>query len=463
MKLELRPSLKLVLAPQLIQSLKMLQMPLLQLQQTLRLELSINPLLEEIETLEETPDDASSETETEESENENKDEIDWDYLFEDQEGYKVKESREPEEKRLEGSAQSSTSLYDHLLEQLAFLKFSDDQQLIGEYIIGNVAPDGYLTISSGEMAAELEVLESEIEEVLMMIQTFDPAGVAARDVRESLIIQLKEKNLEKTLAYRLVDEHIRDLEKKSTLQLAKIMNASFDKTEKALETIKTLSPTPAYGRFDAAASTIIPDLIIERFGDEYVVQHNDRSVPQLRINAGYKQLIKRGSSTSKDTKAYVRQKLEQARWLLNAINQRRSTMVRVMEAIINEQKEFFEKGTAFLKPLIMDDIARIVEMNVATISRVSSGKYVQTPLGVFEIKYFFNTGIASTDGEDMSKRSVKQRLSEIINSEEVTKPMSDQEIFKRLNEEGIKLARRTVTKYREELGIKPARFRKKVV
>ena len=194
-----------------------------------------------------------------------------------------------------------------------------------------------------------------------------------------------------------------------------------------------------------------------------MVFHNDRSIPQLRINAGYKSLIKRGSSTSKDTKAYVRQKLEQARWLLNAINQRRSTMIRVMEAIIEEQREFFEKGPAFLNPLIMEDIAQKVEMNVATISRVSSGKYVQTPQGVYEIKYFFNTGISRDDGEDVSKRSVKLRIEEIIKAEDPQKPYSDQEIFRMLNEEGIKLARRTVTKYREELGIKPARFRKRVV
>jgi RNA polymerase sigma-54 factor len=192
------------------------------------------------------------------------------------------------------------------------------------------------------------------------------------------------------------------------------------------------------------------------------VFHNDRNVPRLRINAGYKQLIKRGGTSSKDTKDYIRQKLEQARWLLNAINQRRGTMVRVMEAIIEEQKEFFEKGPAFLKPLIMEDIARKVEMNVATISRVSSGKYVQTPLGVYEIKYFFNSGIASSDGEDLSKRSVKQRIEEIIKAEDPEQPLSDQDIFKRLKEEKIMLARRTVTKYREELGIKPARFRKRV-
>jgi len=461
MKLELRPSLRLTLAPQLIQSLKMLQMPILKLEQTLRHELAINPLLEEVEEKEETQEDSPEETPDEDSDS---DTIDWDdYLFDDDEGYKVREPRETEESRFEGTMAVSESLYDHLLEQLSFLKLSEVDHLIGEYIIGNISPDGYLAISVPEMAAELKVEEEKLNRVLEIVQRFDPTGVGARDLRESLLIQLREKGKQNTLAYRLVDEHIHDLERKSTLQIAKMMGVSFEKAQREMEYIKGLSPTPAYGRFDPAAMPVVPDLIVERYGDEFTVYHNDRNIPRLRVNTGYKALIKRGSSTPKDTKAYVRQKLEQARWLLNSINQRRTTMIRVMEAIIEEQRDFFEQGPAFLKPLIMEDIARKVDMNVATISRVSSGKYVQTPLGVYEIKYFFNTGISKENGEDMSKRSVKQRIEEIIKSEDPVKPYSDQEIYRMLNEEGIKLARRTVTKYREELKIKPARFRKRAL
>ena len=207
---------------------------------------------------------------------------------------------------------------------------------------------------------------------------------------------------------------------------------------------------------------VVPDLIVERFGNEYMVLHNDTYVPRLRINNNYRNLMKRGSSSSTETKKYIKQKLEQARWLLNSINQRRSTMIRVMDAIIEKQKSFFEQGPAFLRPLIMEDIAREVDMNVATISRVSNSKYVQTPFGVYEIKYFFNPGISKDNGEDMSKRSVKQRIQEIIKAEPPEKPFSDQEIFRRLNDEGIRLARRTVTKYREEMKIQPARLRKRV-
>lgn len=464
MKLGLQLRIQQKLAPQLIQSLKMLQMPILKLEQTLRHELATNPLLEEIEELEPTqeapeePEVDLSETTTEKE----KEKIDWDdYLQDQDEGYKVREQREDEEEHLEGSASAPESLYDHLMEQLAFLKLSEREQQIGEYIIGNIRPDGYLAISVNEMASELQVEAAEIEAVLVRIHRFDPVGVGSRDLRESLLLQLKDRGLEKSLAWRIVDEYIHDLEKKSTHQLAKMLNVPFERAEKAMEVIRSLSPSPVYGRFDSGASSVIPDLVVDRYGEEYIVYHNDKHVPRLRINSGYKNLIKRGNDTDKGTKDYVRQKLEQARWLLNAINQRRTTMIRVMEAIVEEQKEWFEKGPAFLKPLIMEEIANKVGMNVATISRVSSGKYVQTPLGVVEIKNFFNTGIAMDEGDDMSKRSVKQRIEEIIQAEKSDVPLSDQEIFRLLNGEGIKLARRTVTKYREELGIKPARFRKR--
>ncbi len=464
MKLGLHLKQSLALAPQLIQSLKMLQMPVMKLEQTIRMELATNPLLEEIEVLEqETDENVEPEFDVAEEVEKDKEDVDWDeFLYDDEEGYKVREHREQSEEIFEGSATRTATLYDHLLEQLSFLKLSKEEHLIGEYIVGNVAPDGYLTISVPEMASELDVEPEMIEKVLAMIQRFDPVGVASRDLRESLLIQLREKDMEDTLAYRIVDEHINELDRKSLLQISKMMGVSAEKAQAAMAIIKTLSPKPVQGRFDSGAMPVVPDLIVERIGDEFVVFHNDAYIPRLRINASYRGLIKRGSSSSQDTKKYIRQKLEQARWLLNSINQRRSTMIRVMEAIIERQREFFEKGAAFLKPLIMEEIAQKVEMNVATISRVSNGKYVQTPLGVYEIKYFFNSGISRADGEDMSKRSVKQRIEEIIASEPQEKPFSDQEIYRRLNEEGIKLARRTVTKYREELKIQPARLRKRV-
>ncbi|MCH9024335.1 MAG: RNA polymerase factor sigma-54 [candidate division Zixibacteria bacterium] len=466
MKLHLQLRQTQTLAPQLIQSLKMLQMPALRLEQTIRQELATNPMLEEIEELEaETNDEEEAEFEVAEDEKdkESDDNVDWEeFLFDDDDGYKIRETKEQREEIIEGSAAQTNNLYHHLTEQLHLLKLTEQEQLIGEYIIGNISPDGYLGISVEEMGVELDIPNEKISEVLEMIKRFDPSGIGARNLRESLMIQFRDKGMEGTLAYRIVDEHITDLERKSILQLSKLMGAQEERIQLALEEIKALSPAPAHGRFDQGAMPIVPDLIVERIGDEYVVFHNNSHMPRLRINSSYKQLVKRGNSSSEDTKSYIKQKLEQARWLLNAINQRRSTMIRVMQSIIERQSEFFEKGPAFLKPLIMEDIAQMVDMNVATISRVANSKYVQTPLGVYEIKHFFNSGISREDGSDMSKRSVKQRIREIIEAELAAKPLSDQEIFRRLNEEGIKLARRTVTKYREELKIPSARLRKRV-
>jgi RNA polymerase sigma-54 factor len=464
MKLQLQLRQTQTLAPQLIQSLKMLQMPALRLEQTIRQELATNPLLEEIDELEpETKEEAEFDVAEEPSADGKEESVDWEeFLGDDDDGYKANDNREVKEEIIQGSAAQTDNLYHHLLEQLHLLKLTQEEQLIGEYIIGNISPEGYLTFSVDEMAAELKLSKEKIETVLKMIQRFDPSGVGARDLRESLLIQLQDKGLQDTLAYRIVDQYITELDRKSILQLSRLMSASEEKVQTAMEVIKTLSPTPAHGRFDQGAMPVVPDLIVERLDEGYVVMHNDAHMPRLRISQSYRQLVKRGNTSTEDTKNYIKQKLEQARWLLNAINQRRSTMIRVMESIIARQKEFFDKGPAFLRPLIMEDIAQMVNMNVATISRVSNGKYVQTPFGVYEIKHFFNSGIARDDGTDMSKRSVKQRIEEIIRAESTEQPLSDQEIYRQLNDEGIKLARRTVTKYREELKIPPARLRRRV-
>jgi RNA polymerase sigma-54 factor len=472
MKLDLHLRLQQRLAPQLIQSLKMLQMPVLRLEQTIRQELVANPLLEEIEVTEpevEQSDEQTSDFDSTTQQTKSTDEdtpSQWDEFANntEDEGYKVREYREEKEDRLDNTPAQSKTLSDHLLEQLHMLKLSEEEHMIGEYIIGNIAPDGYLAFSVPEMASELSIDTFSIDKVLQMIQRFDPCGVGARDLRESLLIQLREKGQEGTLAWQVVDEHINDLERKSILQISKTIGVPVERIQQAMAIIKGLSPTPSHGRFDAGAAPVIPDLVVERFGDEFTVQHNDSYVPRLRINSTYRDMVRRGSTTAKDAKDWMRSKLDQAKWLLNAIQQRRSTMIRVMEAIVERQQEFFEKGPAFLKPLIMEEIAQKVEMNVATISRVSNGKYVQTPFGVFEIKHFFNAGIASTvDGaEDLSKQSVKQRIEEIIKAEPADSPLSDQEIFQRLKLEGIQLARRTVTKYREEMKIQPARMRKRI-
>lgn len=460
MKLSLNVSLRQTLAPQLIQSLKLLQMPILRLEQTIRQELAINPMLEELETTDEAADqDLGDMAET--TSDPEMEKIDWeDYLGDDME-YVPKSPREEHQEILDRGPVLEKTLFDHLVEQLSFARLTEEERALGEYILGNIDERGYLCVDTDEMARELEIPAETVDKILALIQTFDPAGVGARSLRESLLIQLRERNEEGTLAYRIVAEYLEQLDKKSPLQIAKNLGASVDDVQASLDQIKQLNPQPASGLFARAAMPVVPDLIVERLGDQFMVFHNDRNIPRLRVNQGYRNLLKRGNDTPKDTKEYVRGKLDQARWLLNAINQRRSTMIRVMEAIVEYQREFFEKGTSFLKPLIMEQVADHVGMNVATISRVANDKYVQTPHGVFEIKYFFNAGVPQESGEDLSKRMVKEKIEVLVKNEDTTRPLSDQEIFQKLSASGIHIARRTVSKYREEMGIRAARFRKR--
>ena len=461
MKLSLNVSLRQTLAPQLIQSLKLLQMPILRLEQTIRQELAINPMLEESEVTEDAADQEDAEL-AEQTTDPEMEKIDWeDYLGDDME-YVPRSSREQGQEILDRGPVTEKTLYDHLQEQLSFARLTDEERTLGEYILGNIDERGYLCVDTDEMAKELNLPLELVEKVLSLIQTFDPAGVGARSLRESLLIQLRERKEGGTLAARIVAEFLEQLDRKSPLQIAKSLGESVDAVQSAMAQIKQLNPQPASGLFSRAAIPVVPDLIVERIGDQFLVFHNDRNIPRLRVNQGYRNLLKRGNSTPKDTKEYVRGKLDQARWLLNAINQRRSTMIRVMEAVVEYQKEFFEKGTSYLKPLIMEQVADHVGMNVATISRVANDKYVQTPHGVFEIKYFFNAGVPQDSGEDLSKRMVKEKIETLVKAEDTSKPLSDQEIFQKLSTSGIQIARRTVSKYREEMGIRAARFRKRV-
>lgn len=463
MKLEMHMKLKQTLAPQLIQSLKLLQMPILKLEQLIRHELSTNPLLEEAESPDE-PDEAMSTSEdAEDSTDQQLDKINWEDYLRDEGEFYFKPEKETGEERLQRTPVLEKNLAEHLVDQLHLSRLSKEETEIGEYIIGNIDENGYLVCSPEEIASALDTTPEKVSKILSLIHTFDPPGVGARDLRESLLIQLKEKGFEESLAYRIVRDHLPELEKKSNPQLSKTMGVGLEEVQVAMDFIKTLSPKPAMGRFIRAANPVVPDLIVDKIGDEFVVFHNDKNVPRLRINSTYRELLKKGSIHQGETKTYLVGKLEKARWLLNSINQRRSTMIKVMEKIVEEQREFFEHGPSKLRPLTMEAIAERVGMNVATISRVSNGKYAQTPQGIFEIKYFFNTGVPQENGEELSKRHVKQLIQDFIKKEDPSSPLSDQQIYVLLKKERINIARRTVSKYREELKIMPARFRKRIV
>lgn len=463
MRLELGLRLRQTLAPQLIQSLKMLQMPVLKLEQVLRQELSTNPMLEEVEAIEtvDEPETMASELSEPAPAPSGDEKIDWEsYLGEDSEFVPHRFSEQSDE-AWEHTPIMETTLYDHLLEQLNLSKLSAEDVEIGEFIIGNLDSSGLLGMLTAELAEALKVSVEKVEHVLKFVQGFDPPGVGARDLRESLLIQLDQRGLADGLEAKIVREHWHELDRKTHTQLAHALDVTVERVKEAMDELRTLSPRPAQGRFTTPALPVIPDLVVERIDDEYVIYHNDRNLPRLRVTTAYRDVLRRGNNSPDEIKKYVKDKLEQARWLINAINQRRTTMIKVMEAIVAEQKEFFEKGPTHLKPLRMSDVADRVEMNVATVSRVSKDKYVQTPQGVFEIKSFFTGGVEREDGDAMTKRTVKTRITEMIQGEDAACPLSDQEIFKRLQNDGIKMARRTVTKYREELKISSARFRKR--
>jgi len=466
MKLDMRPMLRQTMAPQLIQSLKLLQMPILKLEQLIRLELSTNPLLEEVEAIEEQDEVSSTQAEEEKDQSDSQPEkINWDDYLRDEGEYYVRRERAEEEEKLERTPVSEKNLYDHLTDQLHLSRLSPEEIEIGDYIIGNINEDGFLVCSVEEITSALNASPEKVSQILSLIQSFDPVGVGARDLRESLMIQLREKGFEDSLAYRIVKDHLSELEKKSFTQLSKNLGVNFEEVQAAMDFIKTLNPRPAMSRFTPAANPVVPDLIVEKVGEEFVVFHNDKNVPHLRINQAYREMLKKRSTHPLvgETKTYLEDKLDKARWLLNAINQRRSTMIKVMEKIVEDQREFFEHGSSHLKPLTMETIAERVEMNVATISRVANGKYAQTPQGIFELKYFFNTGVSTENGEELSKRHVKQLILDAIKKEDLTSPLSDQQIYAILKKEGITIARRTISKYREELKIMSARFRKRVV
>jgi RNA polymerase sigma-54 factor len=468
MKLTQRPTLKQtqILAPQLIQSLKMLQVPILKLEQMIRHELAVNPMLEEVSPADDIDSDLeSTENETADSEKNALEKIDWESYFGDDDELNEPYwtgSFERKEEITERPQVFEKNLYEHLNEQLNYTRLTEDELKIGQYLIGNIDDNGFLTVDIPDTAEALSVSEESVWKVLSVIQGFDPAGIGARNLRESLLIQLNNKNMVGTLPYLIVSKYFDRLDRLSHSQISRLLKVPQERVQKAFDEIKQLVPKPALGRFSRPAAPILPDLIVEQVDGEFVVLNNDRNLPKLHVSTAYRDMLKDKDKSSDSTKKYIKEKLDQARWLINSINQRRSTMQKVMQAIVSRQKEFFEFGESRLKPLRMEEIAEEVGMNVATICRVANEKYVQTPMGVFEIKYFFNSGVAKEDGEELARRNVKKRIEEIIKAEDTSKPLPDQKIKEILEKESIKIARRTVSKYREELGIKSARFRKRV-
>jgi RNA polymerase sigma-54 factor len=457
---------------QMIQSLKLLQVNTLQLEQVLKTELELNPVLEAGDEIEQDAEENRDHEEKEDTDTEkeaeeldvNEDSIDWEEYLEEgfDLGYSYNEEVDPNEERYEPTPVYQDTLEEHLTKQLTEKKLSERKQLICAFLIGSLDTDGYLRFPIAELSQFIQVDPYEVEEVLQVLWTMDPPGVGARDLRECMLLQLRARRKEGTLAMRIIQETWDLFEKLKIPEISRHFGVEPKQVQDALETLKTINPKPGYQYNPDKPSTIIPDLIVEKIDGRFVVMLNDRSVPSLHINKSYANMIKRGSSAKKDVKKYVREKFNSATWFIRSIEQRKTTMLKVMYAIIERQEVFFEKGPPNLNPLKLQDVADMVEMHISTVSRVTSNKFVQTRHGIFELKYFFTEAVGrDAEGADISSERIKNRIRQLVEMENTKKPLSDQKISDILTQENLTVARRTVAKYREQMKILPARLRQK--
>ncbi len=483
---ELRLRQEQILQPQQILRSELIQLPLLQLELRVRAELMENPFIEELsedeaivekDVAELEPEKAAAATdvteeeaaptteaqqrETTEDHRGKDDEIDWENFLTDDDQYYYRASRPAPDELVETPRAVVATLSEHLEEQLRLQRLSEEELQIGLFIIGSLSNDGYLALPVEEIARELKTTPEAVEKVLQVVQGFDPVGIAARNLTECLLIQLRQRETPVPMAVRILTEHFDAFINKRYEVIARKLGITLEEVKEAFEEIRKCNPKPGEGYFDEKQNYIIPDLIVSRVGDEFVVYLNDGNIPNFYINTAYKDMFLKGG-TDKKVKDFVTRKLESARWFINAIHQRRTTILRTMRAIVKRQEEFFRKGKDYLKPMILQDIAEDIGMDISTISRVTSGKYVQTDRGVFELKYFFSERMESSSGEDVSTKVIKARLRDIIDAEDKSDPLSDQAIANMLAKEGYPIARRTVQKYREQLRIPVKRLRREI-
>jgi len=469
-----RPGLYMKQSPQQVLLSTLLQLPIMSLEQRIKLELEQNPLLEEdleldqemedelkTEELEQKSEEEKENDEDEEEEyNEDAEEIDWDTILNDENNYEIKAPRDDSAETYSRPEVYVATLAEHLLSQLNMSTISEKEAAIGEYIIWNINEIGYLSCTVDIIAQNLDVSIEEVEKVLKVVQSLDPPGIGARNLQECLIIQLQEDPENNELAIKIIEDHYDDFKNKRFEKIAKKMSISIDEFKEVLNIITQLNPKPGSGYMSLFDNTITPDVIVKKDGDEFKIILNDWNIPHLRINNQYKSLLLDKKKTSKKTKEYIKNRLESARWLINSIHQRRATIIRVVETIVKRQPEFFEMGTAYLRPMILKDIAEEIQLDISTVSRVTNGKYVQTDFGVFELKHFFSEKIRRDDGEDVSNKEIKDRIRKIIDKENKKKPLNDSKIVEVLQKNGFNIARRTIAKYRDQMAIPISRLRK---
>ncbi|MCP3925378.1 MAG: RNA polymerase factor sigma-54, partial [Desulfobacterales bacterium] len=467
---QLKLSQQLVMTPQLQQAIKLLQLNRLELVDMVSQEMEENPALEEVFDNDENklPDDKNEKKKDENSLQ--KDEInetvqgdiDWDnYINEYNSVGKVQyETESRESPKYESFISRKESLDDHLLWQLMMMKPTEEEEEIGSIIIGNINQDGYLDITTEEISSLCNSTEHLIESVICRMQKLDPVGVCARSLSECLLIQAKHLNIDDENVINIIKKHIKNLENTNIKAISKDLKISLKEVIKAINIIKEFEPKPGRLFNDDNPQYIIPDIYVHRIEGEYVISLNDDGMPKLRVNPYYKKAVSTGEKISPDTKDYLQDKMRSAAWLIKSIHQRQKTIYNVMQSILAFQKDFFNKGISYLKPMVLRDVAEDIGMHESTISRVTTNKYAFTPQGIFELKYFFNSPIRRVHGSDIASASVMDKIKKIIENENVKKPYSDIKISELLKNENVNIARRTVAKYREILKILPSSKRK---
>lgn len=464
------------MTPQLQQAIKLLQLSRIELAEMIQQEMEQNPALEEagidershnkITAQESKTASPEKETPVKEVTIEEKvrSDIDWEnYINEYNSAGKVyTESENTEAPNFEAFVSEKKTLKDHLQWQLRLHGFTENEKKIGIMIIGNLNKDGYLCSTVEEIALACSSDIDDVEKVLSLLQTFDPPGVCARDLRETLLIQVQQLGIDNPIINEIIKNHLKDLENRNSKKIAKALKISIEDVRTAVKIILYLEPKPGRKFSTEEPAYIIPDIYVYRQGDEFKIIMNDDGLPKLRINRFYKDAIANGRKISKETKDYLNEKMQSASWLIKSIHQRQKTIYLVMESILKFQRGFFKKGIAYLRPLILKDIAEDIEMHESTISRVTTNKYAYTPQGLFELKYFFNSSIERTGSESMSSASVKERIRLLIENEDPESPLSDEKLAGILQDSNIQIARRTVAKYRKVLNILPSNKRKQL-
>jgi len=475
---------ELKINPRLYQAMDLLYMPLLDLQQHLKQELLNNPFLDMVEPEEEEEESEEEGTEPEaapEEEKANNDEIDWEEILLD--GFDTGGRREEHEEReyYEPVTVDSRSLADHLIDQITLLDLTPRQQFLADEFVGNINEDGYLAcpveqilnsvneeVTRAAEAADRDIDDlplytpTEAEDMLAVIQNLDPAGVGARDLRECLMLQLREAGLEQSVPYRLVRDCFDELINHRWSEISKRFGISPIDVQKAADEIKKLDPKPGLMYSSASDNYIIPDLIVDKIDGRYHVFLNDANLPRLKLSRAYQEIARDKKKFEGESKEFISSKLNSANWMIQAIEQRRQTMLKVMNYIVDRQRDFFEKGVQYLKPLTLREVAEVINMHESTVSRVTNEKFVQTPRGVLPLKFFFSSGLSTTGGEDVSARGIKAQIEKLVADEDPKHPLTDQAIVNILKESGVQIARRTVAKYRDQLGVLSARMRKRV-